>query len=106
MLISLISIAIVSCQIEIPGGKCTTVPVMPDFELSKYAGQWYGQIKYPFRYDEPDDKCSGAAYARINDITVSVKNSLIKLDDNGLYYYKSTTPLGSAVQTEVCVVKI
>ena len=102
MIISLILIAVASCQIEIPGGKCTTVPVMPDFELSKYAGQWYGQIKYPFR-SKPGDKCNGAAYGGIDDISVSVNNSVIKLDDNGLYYY--TASLGSAVQTEVCVQK-
>ena len=61
---------------------------MPDFELSKYAVQWYTQIKYPFR-SGPYDKCNGAAYAGINDTAVTVNNTVIKLDVNGLYYSKT-----------------
>ena len=102
MLISLSLIAVAASQIEIQGGTCAPVPVMPDFDLGRYGGLWYEQIRYPFNRAGPTDKCVTANYLGIDDITVSVNNSVIKTDDDGLFYKSSV--LGTAVQTEVCVV--
>ena len=105
MLISLSLIVAASCQVEIPGGQCTPVPLMPNFELNKYAGLWYEQIKYPFRNSvELGGKCVTATYTGIDDISVSVNNSIIYPDENDQFYLSSV--LGTGVQLEVCVVKI
>lgn len=103
MLITLSLIAAAACNIEIQGGKCTPVPAMPNFELGEYAGLWYEQIAYPFRFPF-NTKCTTATYTGINATAVTVNNTVIKPDENGLYYYEEV--IGSAVQTEVCVVKI
>ena len=99
MLISLILIGIVSSQIEIQGGKCLSVPIMPDFDLSKYSGTWYGQIRYPFRLDKPTDKCGSAEYTGINDTAIIANNTIIKLDEEGLYFKNEY--IGTGVQLEV-----
>ena len=104
MLISLSLFAAVSSQIEIPGGKCLPVPVMPDFELGRYAGQWYEQLRYPFKRAGPDDKCTIATYAGIDETRISINNSVVRPDENA-QWYRSQLP-GIGFQTEVCVIKI
>ena len=104
MLISLGLIAVASSQIEIQGGECTPVPAMPDFDLGKYAGLWYEQIRYPFRQAGPDDSCVIATYIGTDATSISVNNTVIRPDENGLLYQSAV--IGTGVQTEVRVVKI
>ena len=105
MLISLSLIVAASCQVEIPGGQCTPVPKIPDFELARYTGVWYEQAKYPFRNSvERGGKCNSATYTAIDDTSFSVNNSAIYPDDNDQFYLSSV--FGTGEQLEVCVVTI
>ena len=38
---------VTQAQKVIWGKKCAEVPVLTDFELAKYAGVWYEQVRYP-----------------------------------------------------------
>merc|ERR1719189_1090155 len=61
-------------------GSCRNAPIIPDFELAKYAGTWYEQLRYPnaFQSTKNGGKCTTATYERIDDVTVSVNNSRIE----------------------------
>jgi len=62
------------------GGKGTPIPDIKDFDLKKYGGVWYEQIRYPNGFQAADGKCVTAEYAAINETTVSVTNSQVTKD--------------------------
>ena len=91
--------AATSQLIEI-GGKCAETPILSDFELARYGGRWYEQVRYPTNFDTPDDKCITAFYGGIDETTVSVNNSaIIPIYSTG--EEKANWIYGTAVQVRV-----
>merc|ERR1711973_900513 len=79
-------------QIITEGRKCPDVPVIPDFTLGKYAGEWHQQIRYPVRYSDPNGKCGQAFYTGIDDVTIKVNNtSLHPIEESPGKWYSSST---------------
>lgn len=59
------------------GGTCQKVPLIADFDITKYAGSWKELIRYPVRFEDPKGKCVTANYAKLTDTTVEVNNTQI-----------------------------
>merc|ERR1712227_935769 len=93
-------------QLITQGGKCPEVPLIADFSLSKYAGDWHSQTRYMASFDDPNERCSLASYSPLDEITIFVNNSGIKPKEiDGEILQKSEWLDGTAFQTNVCCKK-
>merc|ERR1712130_695280 len=86
------------------GGKCKEDPLIKKFNLQKYAGLWYEQMRYPVRFQDDNSKCGTATYAAIDATTVSVNNTEISPiymnRDTNQTQHQLTYILGKAKQTD------
>merc|ERR1712154_5198 len=86
-----------SAQVLTFGGKCPAIPLISDFSVEKYLGEWYEQLRYPDQFQNAADKCVKATYGPRDETSVTVNNTGIEPD--GDLWYLSWI-LGQAEQTE------
>lgn len=61
----------------ITSGKCIPVPVVSNFDATKYAGRWFAIQRLPSTF-ESGLKCVTADYGLLNATTLSLTNKGIK----------------------------
>ena len=77
-----VCLAVMSAVLFVRGQAKSPLRVVPNVDLTRYAGQWYEIARFPNRYQE---KCAGdviASYTLKNDGTVAVLNRC-RLKDGG-----------------------
>ena len=78
-LLFLLTVCIYSLNAQIPipqTGSCVTSPVIADFDVSKYLGQWY-EIERENVFFEDNHKCIQAKYSSLNATAALVENQSI-----------------------------
>ena len=73
ILVALVALCNVSYLSALSAGSCSAGPVIPDFDVTKYVGQWY-QIEKVLAPFEPNLKCVTADYSAINGTHIFVDN--------------------------------
>jgi len=94
-----LSIGVVLGQRTFWGGNCPTVPRIEDFDLSKYGGTWYEQLRYPTSFQDKNGKCTTAIYTAIDATSVTVNNTQIQRIKNS-DEWKLTGAIGEAKQVK------
>ena len=86
LLLGILAITLAPAKADSSWGKCTDMKLTPDFELGRYSGLWYEQMRdRGFTYEKGD--CQQARYSLVegtskND-TVYVLNSQFRNDETG-----------------------
>ena len=52
-------------------GNCQSSPVLPNFEFSKYLGEWFEIERFPYIF-EKDLQCVTATYSFLNETAIQV----------------------------------
>jgi len=84
-------------QIVTPGGKCAPVPVIDDFDPTKYVGEWYEMVRYPVPFQNKQDKCVKVTYGPRDETSITVNNTSIEPERDSDKWYLSWV-LGQAEQ--------
>ncbi|CAG5085943.1 Oidioi.mRNA.OKI2018_I69.PAR.g11056.t1.cds [Oikopleura dioica] len=64
-------------QIWYWGKKCVEAPVIADFDIERYKGQWNEVARYPNYFQDDDAQCVRALYSDRDDFSVKVNNTQI-----------------------------
>ncbi|RNA30394.1 apolipo D-like [Brachionus plicatilis] len=70
-------------------GTCHTVPVLPDFDQSRYLGKWFELERFPYIF-EKDLQCVTATYSVLNETAIRVENfgfNTVKQKDSNVTGY-------------------
>merc|ERR1711953_207811 len=79
--------------------SCPQIAPIPDFDVTRYLGEWFDVGRYPMSFQSDEGRCGGATYGATDDeFKVSVNNSEISPASKG--QYKRVFLIGEAVQTD------
>lgn len=73
-------------------GTCHAVPVLPDFDSSRYLGKWFELERFPYVF-ENDLQCVTATYSVLNETAIRVSNygfNTVKQKDESVVGYAFT----------------